>query len=103
MSELGVFAFCAAMGFASSATICTFYEWVTAQRADFSVQRQSPAAIAIAILVSMFAGPFIVVQKVIEGLRQRELQALPAMLGVIVAGVWSVCAGIFYLSFLVGA
>jgi hypothetical protein len=51
----------------------------------------------------MFGGPFIVVQKVLAGLRSRELRALPAFLGVLVAGMWSVCAGIFYISLLISA
>jgi hypothetical protein len=37
------------------------------------------------------------------GLRSRELQALPALVGVVIAGMWSVCAGIFYVSLLVSA
>ena len=51
----------------------------------------------------MFGGPFIVVQKVWRACRSRELQALPALFGVVVAGMWSVCAGIFYVSLLVSA
>ena len=103
MSELGVFAFCAAMGFVSAATISSFYQWVTSEPADFSVERRSLAGVVVAVLVSMFAGPFIVVRKVIAGLRSQELRALPAVVAVVVAGVWSVCAGIFYLSLLVSA
>jgi hypothetical protein len=53
--------------------------------------------------MSMFGGPFIVTQKVFAGLRSRELKAVPAVLGMIVVGMWSVCAGIFYLSLWLGA
>ena len=103
MSEFGVFAFCAASGFVTAATISSFYRWVTSQEADFSVERKSVSGVALAVLLSMFAGPFIVMRKVIAGLRAHEIHALPAALGVLVAGMWSVCAGIFYLSLLVGA
>ena len=103
MSELGVFAYCAAMGFVAAATIASFYQWVTSERADFVVSRQTGAGIAVAVLISMFGGPFIVVQKVWAGLRKKELRALPAVLGLLVAGMWSVCAGIFYVSLLLHA
>jgi hypothetical protein len=103
VSELGVFTFCAAMGFVSAATISSFYQLVTSQRADFSVERKSIAGLVVAVLLSMFAGPFIVVQKVISGLRSQELRPAPAALGVILAGMWSVCAGVFYLSLMIGA
>jgi hypothetical protein len=101
VSELGVFAFCAAMGFVSAATISNFYQWVTSEPADFAVERRSMTGLAVAILLSMFAGPFIVVRKVIAGLRAQQLRALPALLAVIVAAMWSVCAGVFYLSLMV--
>ena len=103
MSEIGVFAYCAAMGFVAAATIASFYQWVTSERADFVVSRQTGAGIAVAVLISMFGGPFIVVQKVWAGLRSRELRTMPALVGVAVAMMWSVCAGIFYLSLLIGA
>ena len=51
----------------------------------------------------MFCGPFIVVQQVLDGLQFAELKVLPALLGAIIAGMWSVCAGIFYVSLLIGA
>jgi hypothetical protein len=103
LSEVGVFAFCAAMGFVTSATIATFYQWVTSERAELFANRGSVAGLMLAVALGMFAGPFIVVQKVWGGLRSRELKALPAVVGVVIAGMWSVCAGIFYVSLLVSA
>lgn len=103
MSELGVFAYCAAMGFVTAATIATFYQWVTSERAELFAVRASVAGLALAVALSMFAGPFIVVQKIYAGLRARELSVLPAVLGVLIAGAWSVCAGIVYVSLLITA
>jgi hypothetical protein len=91
------------MGFVTAATIATFYQWVTSEAAELFAVKASPAGIAFTVLLSMFAGPFIVVRKVVAGLRARELKALPAVVGVVIAGMWSVCAGIFYVSLLVGA
>jgi len=40
---------------------------------------------------------------VIDGLKSKELRVLPAVVGAAIAGVWSVCAGIFYVSLLIAA
>lgn len=103
MSELGVFAYCAAIGFVAAATLATFYQWVTSERAELFAVKPTVPGVVFAILLSMFCGPFIVVRRVVSGLRERELAALPALLGVMVAGMWSVCAGIFYVSLMLSA
>ncbi len=103
MSEVGVFFYCLAMGFVTAATVASFYQWVTSQRADFSVREGGPGGLVIMVVLSAFCGPFIVVQKVLAGLRTNEINGLLALAGVIVAGMWSVCAGIFYVSLLLSA
>ena len=103
MSEFEVFLFCAALGFASAGTIASFYQWVTSERADFGISRPSAVGWLVVVLISMFGGPFIVMQKVLAGVRTHEIRALPAMIGVVVAGMWSVCAGVFYLSLILSA
>lgn len=103
VSELGVFAFCAATGFVVAGTVSSFYQWVTSEQADFAIARSGMIGVVIAVLLSMFGGPFIVVQKVFAGLRANELHAVPALFGVAVAGIWSVCAGIFFVSLLLTA
>ncbi len=103
MSELGVFVYCAAIGFAAAATLASFYQWVTSEQAElFAVKRTVPG-VAFAVLFSMFCGPFLVMRRVVSALRAREIAALPALIGVVIAGMWSVCAGIFYVSILVSA
>ena len=103
MSELGLFAFCAAMGFVAAGTISSFYRWVTSEPADFSVERKGIPGVILSIVISMFAGPFIVVEKVIAGVRAHQIRALPAALAVVLSGMWSVCAGVFYISLLVSS
>lgn len=103
MSQLAAVVYCTAFGFVCSATIASFYTLVTAQRADFNIAESGAAKIAISVLITMFGGPFIVVQRVIAGLRSRELTAVPALFGTVVAGMWSLCAGIVYVSFLITA
>ena len=103
MSEFEVVVFCAAVGFASAGTITSFYQWITSERADFGIHRPSPVGWLVVILLSMFGGPFIVMQKVLAGIRTHEIRAVPALLGLVVVGMWSVCAGVFYLSLLISA
>jgi hypothetical protein len=103
VSNLGVFAYCAAIGFASAATIATLYQWVTSEQAELFAMRPNVSGLIFAVLLSMFCGPFIVVRRVIEGLKSRELKVLPALVGTVIAGMWSVCAGIFYVSLMIAA
>lgn len=103
MFELGLFAYCAAMGFVTSATLCSFYQLVTSERADFSMAKSGPSGVVFVVLMSMFAGPFMVVQKIVAGLRSREISPFLATIGAALAGMWSVCAGLFYVSLLVSA
>lgn len=103
MFDLGVFAYCAAMGFATAAVISTFYQWVTSERADFLIAHKSVPGVFISVLVTMFGGPFIVARKVLAGVRSNELRVLPAFIGAVLAGMWSVCAGVFYVSLLLSS
>lgn len=91
------------MGFVVAGTVSSFYKWMTSEPADFSIARGGVVGLLIAVLLSMFGGPFIVVQKVFAGLKSRQLSAVPALFGVAVAGMWSVCAGIFVISLLIAA
>jgi hypothetical protein len=36
-------------------------------------------------------------------LKSKELKVLPALVGTVIAGMWSVCAGIFYVSLMIAA
>jgi hypothetical protein len=103
VSNLGIFAYCAAIGFAMAATIATLYQWITSERPELFAMRPSALGLFLAIMLSMFCGPFLVVRRVLDGLRARELKVLPALVGTVIAGMWSVCAGIFYVSLFVAA
>lgn len=103
MAELSAFAFCAAFGFVVAATLANFYQWVTAERAELFAVKPTVPGVVFAILLSMFCGPFIVVRRVVAGFRAREITMLPAAIGVVIAGMWSVCAGIFYVSLMISA
>lgn len=98
MSEFLTFLYCAATGFVVAGVIASFYQLVTLQAADFLVTQKSVAGHLIAVLLSMFAGPVILAGKVVTGLQSRTIAVLPAFVGFMVVGMWSVLAGLFYLS-----
>jgi hypothetical protein len=103
VSDIGVFAYCAAIGFAVAATLAFLYQWITSERAELFAVRPNAAALAFAVLLSMFCGPFLVIRRVFDGLKSQELTVLPAVIATVIAGMWSVCAGIFYVSLLMAA
>ena len=100
MSDVLVLAFCAAFGFAAAGAISSFYRLITSQNADFSIPDANLRAAAITIFINMFAGPHILARKLVDGLRTRDVRAVPAMVGAVVTGMWSAVAGIFYVSLL---
>ena len=94
-----VYLFCAAVGFTASGAIACFYQMVTAQRADFATEWDGLWAAVIAVLLSMFGGPFILARKVYVGIRLGEMGALPAIAFVVLCLMWSTCAGVIYIDF----
>ncbi len=103
MSEFQVIAFCAAFGFVSAGTISSFYQLLTSKRADFALPGTDLGAALVTVFINMFAGPFIVARMVLNGVRSREIRALPALLGALVTGMWSSLAGVFYLSLMLSS
>lgn len=103
MLDVLLLLFCAATGFAMAGTITSFYQLVTAEPADFLAGRESVAGNLVAVLLAMFGGPFIVTRKIMAGLRAGSVTLLPAAFGLVVAGMWSVCAGLFFLHLLIVA
>ncbi|MGQ7794533.1 DUF6949 family protein [Faunimonas sp. B44] len=103
MSEFAIFGFCAAMGFALAGVVATFYQLVTSEVASFRVGRTTFIGNAMAVILSMFGGPFIVARTVVAGFRARELPGLLLLIGLAISAIWSTCAGIFVVSLLVHA
>ncbi|HEX2257904.1 MAG TPA: hypothetical protein VHG92_14630 [Afifellaceae bacterium] len=103
MADMLAFLFCAAIGFAIAGAVTSLYQLVTAEPADFTAPRAGLFGTLIAVLLTMFGGPLIVTRKILAGLRAGRLTFVPAACGVAVVGMWSVCAGLFFLSLLVAA
>jgi len=92
-----VYLFCAAFGFAAAGAITCFYQLVTSETAEFATEWRGWWAALIAVLLSMFGGPFILARKVYNGIRLGEMGPLPAMMFLGLCFMWSVCAGVLYI------
>ena len=103
MLSLGIFLYCAAMGFVIAGTVATFYQWVTSERAQFLAGGSSIAGIIGGIVVTMFGGPFIIARFVLNGLRSREIRPAVALTAAAIGAMWSVFAGIFFVGLLAAA
>lgn len=99
MSQGLILAFCTMMGFALAGAVSSLYQLVTSRTVEFQAFRQTAAGTAAALLISMFGGPFIVVRNILVGVRKRELGPVPVLVGLTISGIWSACAGVFFLSF----
>ena len=99
MSNYLVFVFCAAVGFAAAGAITHFYQLMTSETAEFATEWRGWWAALIAVLLSMFGGPFILARKVYIGICLGEMGALPAAMFLGLSVMWSVCAGIVYIDF----
>jgi hypothetical protein len=94
-----VYLFCAAFGFATAGVITCFYQLVTSETADFATEWHGWPAALVAVLLSMFGGPFILARKVFIGVRLGEMGAMPAVMFAGLCLMWSVCAGVLYIDF----
>ena len=97
MQSYLVFLFCAAFGFAAAGAITCFYQLVTSETAEFATEWRGWSAALIAVLLSMFGGPFILARKVYVGIRLGEMGALPAIMFLGLCVMWSVSAGVLYI------
>ena len=94
-----IYLFCGAVGFAAAGAITYLYQLITAETADFFTEWRGWWLALVAVLLSMFGGPFILARKVYFGIRLGEMRALPATMFLALCFMWSVCAGIVYIDF----
>lgn len=92
---------CAIAGFVMSGVIGSFYQLLTAEKPDFMVTKATVGGNVAAVLMSMFAGPIILANKVIGGLGRNEMTVPWALINTAIAWIWSVCAGVFYFSLII--
>jgi hypothetical protein len=103
MTEPLLFTYAAACGFVVAALLATGYQLVANRPARFEMVRDVAeaslfGAVGRALLV-IWAAPYIIMRNAVRGrlVERRPLGWLVASF--LIAGIWSVCAGIIVLSF----
>ena len=97
MSQIGFYVSILAVGFAMSGVTASFYRLVTSESADFLPFSGSLTANIIAILLSMFAGPFIIARKVWSGLKNQDMKTPLVALLLFICSIWSFYSGVAVL------
>jgi hypothetical protein len=99
VSQIGFYLNILAVGFAVSGVVSSFYQLVTSEHPEFLPFSKSPGAVMATIMLSMFAGPFIIARKAWAGLVNRETQAPLILLLLAICGLWSFYSGVAVLYF----
>lgn len=94
MGDLGILIFCAAVGFAIAGCLTSFYKLVTSRSLASAAQESKALGMAVAAAFAVFAGPVLIFEKLIEGVRGGELPASMVVGGVVISLIWSACAGV---------
>jgi len=97
MSQIGFYLSILAVGFAMSGVAASFYRLVTSEKADFLPFSSSFTGNIVAILLSMFAGPFIIAGKVRNGLKKQEMTGPLIALLLLICSIWSFYSGVAVL------
>ncbi len=99
MSQIGFYVSILAVGFAMSGAAASFYRLVTSENADFLPFSSSFSGNIVAIMLSMFAGPFIIACKVRKGLKKQEMAVPLVAILLIICSIWSFYSGVAVLYF----
>ena len=97
--EFNVILFVSAFGFISAAIIYTLF--VNADRVkDIKLPENRVALWLIALPLTAFTGPYWIAIESHQGLAERRFSFALYVFGLIIAGIWSFCAGVFVVEFL---
>jgi hypothetical protein len=94
MAGLQAVLFAVACGMTAAGLVSSLHRALAGEAAGFRAPVGSPVAAVWAVLLSLFAGPFLVLSIALPaGVATRRL-ALRAALGILLALVWSFCSGV---------
>jgi cytochrome c biogenesis protein CcdA len=89
--------YCAAVGFVAAGIAASLYKMATKEPPKFRLLGQGWVAVATTFMFCALTGPAIIVDLVLKT-RFAERGAVPmALVGLVVAIVWSACSGILVL------
>lgn len=94
MSDFQVLLFCTVVGFVIAGCLASFYKLVTSRSLASAAQDTKASGMAVAAIFAVFAGPVLIFEKVVEGIKGGELPALVAVGGLVIIFMWSACAGV---------
>lgn len=95
--DLLLLVYASAIGFVSAGITASFYRMVTSEPARFGPAGTSSLALVSAFFLGALAGPIIILQSALNGVRERRIPRTMLGAGVIIAGLWSGCIGILVL------
>ena len=102
LSELLVALYIGCAGFVAAGVIGSFYQLVTDQPLRFNFSVDSLFSAIISVGLCLLAGPFIIMRNAIRG---RRIEGRPIgwlVASSTIAGMWSICSGIFVMQFALG-
>jgi len=99
-----VLLFSAGFGFAVAGAVSSLHRLLTADGAGRlpNAGRGFSGNLAATLLI-IVGGPFVMAEKALAGLRARRFSGAVAGIGLLAAFLWSVCAGLFYMSLMLAA
>ncbi|MEJ1161112.1 DUF6949 family protein [Prosthecomicrobium sp. N25] len=97
--QVMVIVYAVAAGFVSAGVLASFYQLVTDQPPAFLLDGDGILAGIAAMLICVFAGPFIIMRNAIRGrlIERRPFGWLAVSAGI--AAGWSLCSGIVVIEF----
>ncbi len=90
-----------AIGFAAAGLVCAILRLVTAHESGFGMLRSLPGGFVPGFVVSMFAGPYLVVLDAANRWRDGRLTRPMAAITPVLALIWSFCSGVFVIETLI--
>ena len=101
-TELIIALYIGCAGFVAAGVIGSFYQLVTDEPPRFSFAVDSIFGALISFAICLLAGPFIIMRNAIRG---RRIEGRPIgwlVASSTIAGMWSVCSGLFVMQFALG-
>lgn len=97
--DLMIVGYAVCIGFVSAGVIGSFFQLIKNQPPRFDFSAETIGAIASAIFVCLFAGPFIIMRNAIRGRRIEQRPVGWLVASSTIASMWSLCSGIVILQF----
>ncbi|MEJ8475536.1 DUF6949 family protein [Roseibium algae] len=99
--DLFVALYIGSAGFVAAGVIGSLYQLLTSQPPKFNMAVESLLGTIAAVSVCLMAGPFIIMRHAIRGRRIERRPLGWFVASSTIAGMWSLCSGLFVMNFAV--